>query len=134
MSKSRLQSTIDTFKQQLLAREASAESTIDAAHRHALATIQPALDKLYQQIAEKLDAGEEIPPSWIYERLRMEHIQLLIQRQIDQFGGVTLMQVRMGQHLGAQLGLQGAQAMLNASVPSGVSWTFGVPSTKAIAS
>src|SRR5579859_3093278 len=129
----RLQQSIAQYRQQLLNHEAAAERALNASYQHTLATIQPQLDKLYQEITAKLNAGEAIPPSWVYERLRLEHLQLLIKQQVDHFGALSLQQTRMLQHQAVTLGQQGALDQLNATVPPGVRWSFGVPSTDAIA-
>lgn len=129
----RLQQAIQHYRQSLLNNEAEAERALNAAHLHTLSIIQPQLDKLYVEITAKLNAGESIPPSWIYERLRLEHLTLLIKKQVDQFGALSLQQTRMLQHQGAQLGQQSALAQLDATVPPGISWSFGLPDPKAIA-
>jgi SPP1 gp7 family putative phage head morphogenesis protein len=128
-----MQQAVQHYRQQLLNNEASAERALNAAHLHTLAMIQPQLDKLYQEITAKINAKETIPPSWIYERLRLEHLTLLIKKQVDQFGTLSLQQTRMLQHQGAQLGQQSALAQLDATVPPGVKYSFGIPDPKAIA-
>ena len=133
MKASRLQSTINDYRAKLRANEAQAERTLDVVHQHTLAAIQPALDKLYRDIATKQANGETIPPSWLYEQRRLESIKKLITDQIDHYG--TLAQMTTGQllHESAQLGQQAGMDLLDASVPPGVNFSFGVPSPKAIA-
>lgn len=133
MKASRLQSTINDYRAKLRANEAQAERTLDAVHQHTLAAIQPALDKLYRDIATKQANGETIPPSWLYEQRRLESIKKLITDQIDHYG--TLAQMTTGQllHESAQLGQQAGMDLLDATVPPGVNFSFGVPSPKAIA-
>lgn len=128
----RMQQAIQHFRQSLLNNETSAERALNTAHMHTLAIIQPQLDRLYREITDKLNAGEPIPPSFIYERLRLEHLTLLIKKQIDHFGALSLQQTRMLQHQGAQLGQQSALAQLDATVPHGIAWSFGIPDPKAI--
>lgn len=130
---SRLLQITQQYKQQLLRQEQQAIQHLEAAHSRTLATIKPKLDQLYDAIAEKLAAGEDIPLSWIYERLRMESLSVLIKHQIDQFAAIALQQTRMEQHGAMQLGLKSAQDQLEATKPGGITWTFGVPSTEAIA-
>lgn len=130
---SRIQQITNTYRQQLLACEATAVKTLETAHAHTLATIQPQLDKLYKQIAAKQANGETVPLSWLYEANRLKTTKALISKQINQYGALSQMQAGQLQHVGATLGQQSAQAMLQASTPPGVKWSWGVPSHDAIA-
>jgi hypothetical protein len=132
---SRLLKITNDFKQRLLAQEAQAVAALERAHAATLEEIKPVLDRLYVQIGKELETlkkGEKIPPAWIYERIRLENLKLLITHHVDQFGVLSLQQTRMLQHLGVQLGLQSSMEQLDATVPKGVQWTFGQPSVKAI--
>lgn len=133
MTQGRLQQAIDHYRAQLLAREVMAERALTEAYKGTLKAIQPQLDKLYKQIADKQANGEHIPPSWLYEEKRLETIKLFVSQQIDHYAALARIQTGQLQHYGVTLGTQSAQAMLNASVPSGVNWTFGIPSPHAIA-
>ncbi len=132
MSLSQLQSAIAHYRQQLKAHEAQAEQALEQAYAQVMSTIQPMLDQLYQQIQDKLDAGEEIPLSWLYEQRRLEAISQYIEGQINHFGMLAQMQVGQLQSLGVQLGQQAAQALLSSTVPPGVNFAFGVPLPQAI--
>jgi hypothetical protein len=103
------------------------------AHARTLEMIQPALNKLYQEIAAKRKAGEDVPLHWLYEQRRLETIKLLITQQIDNYATLARMTVQQLQHQGVTLGNQSAQALLQASVPTGIHFSFGVPSPIAIA-
>src|SRR5260221_1765636 len=133
MSLSQLQSAITHYRQQLKAREAQAEQALEQAYTQVLSTIQPMLDQLYQQISDKLNAGEDIPLSWLYEQHRLETLASWIDDQISQFGTFAQMQVGQLQYQGVQLGQQAAQWLLQATVPAGVNFSFGFPSPQAIA-
>jgi F like protein len=130
---SRLQQTIAEYRKQLLQRSRQAEAALEYAHEQAVKLIQPMLDILYQSIAAKLEADQEIPLEWLYENKRLQAIEQMITGQIDHFGALSQMQVGQLQSLAAQLGEQAGLAALDATVPSGVNWSFGVPSPKAIA-
>lgn len=132
-STSRLQRIIANFRSRLLRNEAQAAQVLNDAHQHTLKQIQPALDKLYQQMADALADGDEIPVSWLYEANRLEIIRQLITGQIDHYGALALIQTGRLQQDGVHLGLDAAMALLDATVPPGVSWSFGAPSQKAIA-
>jgi SPP1 gp7 family putative phage head morphogenesis protein len=132
MSTSRLISTVNDFRQRLSQHETTAEQQINAAYAGTLATINAHLSVLYTQVQAKLDAGESIPPSWIYEQGRLQSIQQLILHSINQFGNISLLTTQQLQQIGVQLGTQSAQELLNATVPAGVSWSWGMPSPKAI--
>lgn len=130
---SRLQQTVQHYRAQLLQHEMQAERALNNAHQHTLAAIQPALDKLYREIADAQQDGTTISPSWLYEQKRLETLKALITHQIDQYGALAQMQAGQLQHAGVQLGLQAGQQQLQATVPHGVHYTFGVPSQSAIA-
>lgn len=133
MSTSRLQQTVQHYRAQLLQHELQAERALNEAHKHTLAAIQPALDKLYKQIAEAQQDGTTISPSWLYNQRRLETLKALITQQIDQYGALAKMQTGQLQHTGVQLGTKAGQQLLQATVPHGVQFAFGVPSQKAIA-
>lgn len=133
MSKGRLQHVTDRFRAALRAHEQQAEQALEQAYAHVLKTLQPALDKLYDQMVSELAKGDKIPISWLYEANRLEGIKKLISGQIDHFALLSQMQVRDAQQFAVQLGQESAQQMLQATVPEGVSWTFGIPDPKAIA-
>lgn len=130
----KLQHIIASFRAQLAQHEATAERALSDAYQQTLKTIQPALDRLYKQIADKQQAGQDIPPSWIYEGHRLEGIKALVSHQINRYGQVARMATGDLQKIGSHLGGQAAQDLLKATVPQGVDWSFGMPSTDAIES
>lgn len=132
MSTSRLLQTVAHFKQQLMQHEASAQATLSSAHAKTLETINPILDILYRQMKQKIQTGETIPLEWLYEQRRLQLIKQQIENKINHFGALAQMQTGQLQHIGVQLGTQSATAQLNATVPAGISWSFGVPSPKAV--
>lgn len=132
MSKGKLQHTVDRYRQELLAREKKAAQEIEVMYRHVLAAIQPQLDNLLKQLGLKQQAGEDIPPSWLYERNRLDALKRLVQTQIEHFGSFTFSLVEQMQRQSVSLGTQAASAMMEATVPEGAHWTFGMPSIKAI--
>ncbi len=134
MTLSQLQQTLATFRQQLAARETAALRTLADAHARAMQAIQPRIDLLMRQIAEKQAAGETIPLSWLYEEKRLQAIKTLITQGIDSYGQLAQMLTTQLQQSGVTLGSQAAQALLDASVPNGVSWVFGLPSQSAMQS
>lgn len=133
MTTSRLQRAIAKFRADLLAQEASTMRTLDAAHRHVLAAIEPALNRLFDQMVEQLANGEKIPASWLYEANRLTAIKKLISQEMTQFAVLSQMQVSSLKRIAADLGAQAATEFLHASKPPDVAWSFGVPNPKAIA-
>src|SRR5690348_14312423 len=107
--------------------------TLDAAHRHVLAAIEPALNRLYDQMVEQLAGGDKIPPSWLYEANRLTAIKKLISQEMTRFAVLSQMQVSSLKRIAADLGTQAATEFLHATKPPDVSWSFGVPNPKAIA-
>ena len=133
MTQGRLQQVLATFRQRLLAREAKAEVALRHAHAQVLQAIQPYLDKLYRDMQTKLADDENIPLNWLYEANRLKSIQAMINNQMSHYAALTQLTVGQLQHDGVQFGTQAAQAQMQATVPAGVRWSFGVPSPHAIA-
>lgn len=133
MPKSRLQHTVDKYRAALRAHEAQAEQQLEQAYAHVLRTLQPALDKLYDQMVEAMANGQQIPAHFLYEANRLEAIKKLIQGEMDHFGMLSQVQVGQIQHFAVDLGQRSALDMLSATLPEGVRWSFGVPDVKAIA-
>jgi len=132
MTTSRLQDVISDYRARLLAQENAAVQEIERAYAVVLKTIQPALNNLYRQISEKQKAGEAIPPSFLYEERRLEAIKQLISYQIDHFSALSFMKTGQMLYSSASLGIEAAQALLKASLPKGISWSFGIPHPDAI--
>jgi SPP1 gp7 family putative phage head morphogenesis protein len=130
---SRIQQVTMKFRAQLLAHEATAERVLNNAHLHTLAAIKPALDKLMQDIATAQQNGETVPASFLYEKNRLQTLRQLIQHQIDHYGALAQMQAGQMQHVAVQLGQQAGMQQLQATVPPGIHYAFGVPHPAAIA-
>jgi SPP1 gp7 family putative phage head morphogenesis protein len=130
---SRIQQVTMKFRAQLLAHEATAERVLNNAHLHTLAAIKPALDKLMQDIAQAQQNGEAVPASFLYEQKRLQTLRQLIQHQIDHYGALAQMQAGQMQHVAVQLGQQAGMQQLQATVPPGIHYAFGVPHPAAIA-
>lgn len=133
MSKARLQRVIDHYRAQLAANEAQAERQLSEAYARVLKTIEPALSKLYDDMANALAEGEQIPLSWLYEAGRLQQIKKLLASQVNGYGALSQLTVGQLLHEAVALGTKAAQAQLNETVPAGVHWDFGVPSPKALA-
>ena len=133
MSQSRLQSVVQQYRARLLQREAKASASLEHAYMQTLNALQPQLEALYRQIQAKLDAGEQVPLSFLYEQNRLQATKRLIEQNINHFAAIAKLEAGQLQHYGVQLGTQSAQTLLQSTVPAGVRYTFGVPSQKAIA-
>lgn len=129
----RHQRIIHDYRQRLARHEKQAEQQLEQAYAHVLRTINPVLDRLYQDMTNILARGEKIPPHFLYEANRLQAIKSLIETSVDHFGAYSRAQVAQLQQWAAHLGQESAMEMLHATLPEGVSWTFGRPSTEAIA-
>ena len=130
----RIQQVVAHYRTLLDQHVQQAEHTLNNAYMRTLAAIQPRLDALYREIKAKQDAGETIPPSWIYEERRLQNIKALIAQQMAHYGNTTQNTVAQLQHIGTTLGTQAARQQLEATVPTGVRYNnFGVPKPEAIA-
>lgn len=130
---SRLQQIIKRYREALAHHEAKAVQALEAGYRHTLAAVQPRLDKLYREIAEKQKEGEQIPLHWLYEEHRLETLKRLITNQVNAYGGQAQLATGQLQHTGVALGTDAAQEQMEALVPAGIEWSFGLPSPQAIA-
>src|SRR5690348_1094016 len=133
MAQARLQRVINYYRARRRQHERQAEQQLEHAYQHVLASIEPTLNRLYDQRVEQMAGGQQIPLSWLYEAARLESIKKLIDTQMSGYGQMRLVTVRQLQQLGVDLGREGALAMLHATVPPGVRWTFGLPNPRAIA-
>lgn len=128
----RLQRVLQDYRKRLRQHEAQAEQQLEQAYQQVLRTIEPVLNRLYDQMVDKLADGEKIPLHWLYEASRLENIKTLIDLQMTNYGRYGHATVQQLQRIGATLGQQSALDMLESTVPHGVQWTFGRPSTRAI--
>lgn len=133
MSAGQLQQTIAQYRQQLLQHDLAATAALESAYAHVLATIEPRLSRLYQQIADAQASGEPVPLSWLYEQNRLQTLMRFVEGQINHYAALAQMTTGQLQHYGVQLGTRSAQQQLQATVPPGVSWSFGLPSPSALA-
>lgn len=131
-STGRIQQVVAQFRTQLDHHVSSAERALTSAYLRTLASIQPRLDALYKEIAAKQEAGETIPPSWIYEQNRLQSIKALIAQQMARYGNITHNTVAQLQRIGATLGIQAGHEQLMATVPPGIHYSFGTPKAEAI--
>lgn len=129
---SRLQDVIAQYRQRLLDHERTAMAVLDFAHRQAVAVIDAQLDTLFLAMTNYMQAGEPIPLEWLYENNRLLVLEQYITQVIDHYGAFTQMQVAQLQHMGVQLGTQSGMALLQSTVPQGVTFAFGIPDQKAI--
>jgi SPP1 gp7 family putative phage head morphogenesis protein len=130
----RLQQVIAQYRQQLLHHEAQAQASLNSAHAHTVAKIQPHIDKLTKQIGEAQDSGQPVPPHWLYEQNRLKTTKDLISGHIDQYATLARGTTIGLKKKGVQLGEQSGMAQLDATMPESTPHSFGVPSDQAIAS
>jgi SPP1 gp7 family putative phage head morphogenesis protein len=129
---SRMLSTLNKFRKQLSAHETSAEQAINTSYAGVLGGIRSRMSDLYQQIEQKQSQDETVPVSWLHEQNRLTNIKAFIAGEINRFGSLALMTTQQLQQIGVNLGSQAAQELLHATVPNGVHWNFGRPSSEAL--
>jgi len=115
------------YRALLLHRELVAEHQIALAHARATAAIQPHIDALMKELADKqatLEEGEKLPLTWLYEQHRLSRLKAVIAAHIDTFAGQAHAAAAQAQQQGAQLGEQAAHTQLEATKPVGVAWAF----------
>ncbi len=132
MTLSQLQQSIATFRQQLAAREQAALRTLADAHAHTVQVIQARMQLLYDAIEARLASGETIPVEWVLEHYRMYSLEQLVSGKINDYGAYARHLTALLQADGVTLGSAAAQALLTATVPAGVAFSFGVPSQAAL--
>src|SRR5487761_1116790 len=114
MSKHPIHAAHEPYRALLLHREAVIQRDLHTAHQRAVAAIQPHIDALLRELANKqatLDEGETIPLIWLRENHRIARLQAVISAH-----GVAV----AAQREGATLGTQAAHAAMHAAVPEGV--------------
>lgn len=124
--------TVTDFRRRLLANEASAAQAMEAAHQNTLRIIEIELTKLYDAMMEAIKSGEPWSLHRLYEANRLEVLKKLITGQIDEFAALAKTMTGRLQEDGAHLGLDAAMQLMQAQVPPGVSWSFGLPSQEAL--
>lgn len=129
---SRIQTTLNDYRARLAHHEASAEAALNTAYFGVLVGIKAKLAVLYGQINDAMQNGTQLSPSWLHEQGRLKNITSLISNEINRFGGFALLTAKEQQQFGVTLGSQSAQEMLKATVPAGIHWTWGRPSTEAL--
>src|SRR5215471_12714539 len=113
-----LDQIVTSYRQKLLASEHQSEHAIRSAHSHMLATVQPHLAPLLQQIGEAKAADNPVPLHWLYTGDKLGNAKQLVKGQVNQFGANAKAQVVQAQHQGASLGVQSATAQLGHAAPS----------------
>ena len=127
MSKHPIHAAHEPYRALLLHREAIVQRDLHTAHQRAVAAIQPHVDALLRELADKqatLDEGETIPLIWLRENHRIARLQAVISAHIDAYSRYAHGVAVAAQREGATLGAQAAHAAMHASVPAGVQWTF----------
>ncbi len=132
MTTGRLQATIKEYRRRLLAHERTTMAALDYSHRQTLAAIEPQLNALYDKMSAAIANGEDVSKSWLYEANRLQLIERYIEDQINAFSATAEVLTNNLQHAGAQLGMNAGMDSLNALLPNGVNFTFGMPSSLAI--
>jgi len=133
MSQGQMQRHLAQYRQLLLHREQQALQSLERAYQNSLKGIQPRLDRLYDQMVNALGDGEKLPANWLYEAGRLEAIKKFLKGEINHFGVLAQLTTGQLQRFGVQLGERAALDLLKATLPTGVKWSFGVPSPAAIA-
>lgn len=132
MSNGKIQQVTAEYKNDLALKDQHATHILNAGYLSALEKIEPTLNHLMKQIADALQAGETINPSWLHEQNRLKAIQSVIEHEMTQYGNLSQTVTTQLQQQAVQLGRMAGMDQLNASVPDGISYTFGVPSTQAL--
>lgn len=127
-----LQRIINSYRARLIRGEDQAVKTLDTAYNVLEQRMKPLLERLYDDMLAKIERGEQIPITWLYEANRMEVILQMLRGEIDQFAAMSKMITGQIQRFALVLGSESAQAQLRALVPIGVEWSFGVPSSTAL--
>ena len=132
MTLSQLQATIAHFRQQLAAREQLALQTLSDAHARTVKIIDTHMQHLYAAIQARLASGQTIPVEWVLEHYRLYSIEQMLSGQINSYGAYAREVTLLLQADGVKLGSAAAQALLGATLPPGVAFSFGAPSQSAL--
>jgi len=130
----RIQQVTSEYRQRLMQHETTAVTSLNSAHKHTLAGIQPHLEKIYTQMEEAHASGNPVSLNWLYDMHRLTVVKALISGHINQYGAMAKSAVYGLKKIGVQLGERSALEQLNATKPMEISYSFGVPSDHALAS
>ncbi len=133
MDASHLQAALRLWRAKLAAGEQEVLAQLEASHGQAVKAIVPMLARLTDQMRKQQAETGTVSLSWLHESARLTTLLQLLTKQVDAFAVVSQSAVGRFQHQALDWGVQTGQALLQASVPRGVSWSFGLPSRKALA-
>lgn len=133
MTKGRMQHAVKHYREALRHHESKATQALNHAHAHTVQVINQRLSHLYREMDRAMADGEQIPASWLYESNRLQNTLRVVESQMDHYATMGEVTANQMQRIGVQLGQQGAQALLQSTVPAGIKYVFGVPDARAIA-
>ncbi|HZT60998.1 MAG TPA: phage minor head protein [Pyrinomonadaceae bacterium] len=76
----------ERFKRRLIARERRSASEMVRVYARAWDTIREQLGQLTRQMDEARSKGEQVSPSWLFRRDRLEALLVQVEEQINKFG------------------------------------------------
>ena len=128
-----IQSVMRQFQRDMLVIEHEATDAIERHYAAMLPKVQADLDILTSRMERDIAAeGKGLSPSWLYEQNRLNHLQGIIKAQVDYYAQVAHGSITQSIGKAAQEGIRASVGILDSTVPSGVSYAFGVPSPDAI--
>jgi SPP1 gp7 family putative phage head morphogenesis protein len=130
---SRLVRITRAYRAKLAAQEREAVHALSQAHDTIWRGLQPHVERLRLNMADALASGEELKPSWAFQEQRLKTLQAAFSQGGYNFSALARIQVQHLRTWAVQAGQQQALDLLNALVPKGISFAFGVPSPAALA-
>lgn len=125
--------TARTYKRHLLSHEAHAAARLTAAYHLIWAGILPHVTALQTALQQALDDGKPVTASSVMRLTQMHNLLSATESGMAHWSQLARAQVEASRTYAATLGSTSAQALLQATVPHGISYTFGTPSPDAIA-
>lgn len=119
---------VQSYRSQLVTQAATVEHTIQAAHSHMLASVQPHLEALYKLLRAAYESGQKLALHWLYISNRLQAIKHIVSQSVAQFASSAQSQSIGLQHAAIALGGKAALAQLNSIDPS---QTFDIPQDRA---
>lgn len=94
--------TVEKHRRELLAMERNAASAMVREYGQSWQNIRKSLDNITSMIADMRQAGEEVPPSWLFQRDRLKILLAEVQTEIVRFVDYAEPQIRQQQQEAVQ--------------------------------
>lgn len=122
----------EEYRARILDLDSKAAAQMAAAYRPAYAEMQRRLGAVTQMIKAAQDAGEPVPPAWLFQQERWREAYAAIRDQITKYNAIAKGIVQTGQSDAIDLGQAAMARLLGKSMPPGAAFSFTSPNDAAM--